>query len=379
MRWHEQDELTPVTSGSHLEHSQQGLGEVVESASFGHSLVKIKLSPEKLHAQQGKDDDEEEEEQQQRGDGLHGIKQAGHQVAERRPVSAEGQNRSCDLVTETRSNHQCGILADLEGRGGQRDCSPRDFEDPQETYAAEDRDTERGHDGELHQDGLHDAATHHETVKAIKQGHKVGLQPQAVHLHEHLQREHCQENFVGNLCGEAEQQNLSQVQVQLAMSLMSWQMRAGPTLNFGQPVWLVVVLGGNGEGVEEHQDDDQPVKHDGLHSRPTLPTAEAVPAPPLTTGRKTDLNTTSLIFYFCRAWWWNDSVSADRGDYREFRLDLTNKEKTHGSVAIGRNLESWQMRKEGAMQDGLDQINESRENPPRVSTQKLTLLTWILT
>lgn len=92
-------------------------------------------------------------------------------------------------------------------RGG----SPRHFEDPQETYAAEDRDTKRGHDGELHQDGLHDAAAHHETVKAIKQGHKVGLQPQAVHLHEHLQGEHCQENFVGNLCGEAEQQNFSNV------------------------------------------------------------------------------------------------------------------------------------------------------------------------
>lgn len=105
-------QTAPVKSGSHLEHSQQGLGEVVESASFGHSFVKIKLSPEKLHAQQGKDDNEEEEQQQQRGDGLHGIQQGGHQVAERRPMSAEGENRSCDLVTETSSNHQCGILAD---------------------------------------------------------------------------------------------------------------------------------------------------------------------------------------------------------------------------------------------------------------------------
>lgn len=94
---------------------------------------------------------------------------------------------------------------------------------------------------------------------------------------------------------------MSVVQVDLAMSSMSWQIRAGPTLNFSQPVWLVVVLGGNGEGVEEHQDDDQPVKHDGLHSRATLPAAEAVPASPLTTGRKTDFNTASLIFSFCHA------------------------------------------------------------------------------
>lgn len=47
--------------------------------------------------------------------------------------------------------------------------SPCDLEDPQESYAAEDRDTERRHDGELHQDGLHDATAHHETVEAIKQ------------------------------------------------------------------------------------------------------------------------------------------------------------------------------------------------------------------
>lgn len=85
------------------------------------------------------------------------------------------------------------------------------------------------------------------------------------------------------------------------MSVMSWQIRAGPTLDFGQPVWLVVVLGCNGEGVEEHQDDDQPVKHDRFHSRATLPAAEAVPAPPLTTGRKTDFqhNVSGILLLSC--------------------------------------------------------------------------------
>lgn len=62
-------------------------------------------------------------------------------------------------------------------------CSPCNLEDPKESYAAENRDAQRRHDGQLHQDGLYDASTHHETVKAVKQGHKVGLQPQTVHLH----------------------------------------------------------------------------------------------------------------------------------------------------------------------------------------------------
>lgn len=55
----------------------------------------------------------------------------------------------------------------------------------------------------------------------------------------------------------------------------------GGTLHFGQPVRLVVVLGGNGEGVEEHQDDDQPVEGHRLHGGATLPAAETVPASPL--------------------------------------------------------------------------------------------------
>lgn len=61
--------------------------------------------------------------------------------------------------------------------------SPCDLEDPKESYTAENRDAQRRHDGQFHQDSLYDASTHHETVKAVKQGHKVSLQPQAVHLY----------------------------------------------------------------------------------------------------------------------------------------------------------------------------------------------------
>lgn len=116
-------------------------------------------------------------------------------------------HESVSSAAPSPTNHHCGIRAHPGGIKPHR--SPRDLEDPQEPYAAEDGDTERRHDSELHQDGLHDAATHHETVEAVKERHKVGLQPQAVHLHQHLQGEHGQEDFVGDVCGETEQQNLS--------------------------------------------------------------------------------------------------------------------------------------------------------------------------
>lgn len=58
----------------------------------------------------------------------------------------------------------------------------------------------------------------------------------------------------------------------------------GDTLDVGEPVRLVVVLGGDGERVEEHQDDHQPVEGHRLDGRSAFPATEAVPAPPLTTG-----------------------------------------------------------------------------------------------
>ena len=75
---------------THLEHGEQGLGEVVEGAPLGDRLVEVELSPEQLHAQQGEDDDEEEEQQQQGRDGADRVQQRRHQVGQRVPVS-EGQ------------------------------------------------------------------------------------------------------------------------------------------------------------------------------------------------------------------------------------------------------------------------------------------------
>lgn len=46
------------------------------------------LSPEELHAQQGKDNYEEKEQEEQADDGLHGVQQRDHKVSQRSPVPA---------------------------------------------------------------------------------------------------------------------------------------------------------------------------------------------------------------------------------------------------------------------------------------------------
>lgn len=55
------------------------------------------------------------------------------------------------------------------------------------------------------------------------------------------------------------------------------------TLDLREPVWLVVVLRGNGEGVEEHEEDHQPVENIGLDSSTALPSAESIPSAPVAT------------------------------------------------------------------------------------------------
>lgn len=59
---------------------------------------------------------------------------------------------------------------------------------------------------------------------------------------------------------------------------------AALTLHFSQPQRLVVMLGRYGESVEEHQDDDQPIKRHRFDGQTTLPAAEPVPAAPAPTG-----------------------------------------------------------------------------------------------
>lgn len=55
------------------------------------------------------------------------------------------------------------------------------------------------------------------------------------------------------------------------------------TLDLGEPVWLVVVLRGDGEGVEKHKEDHQPIENIGLDSSTALPSAESIPSAPVAT------------------------------------------------------------------------------------------------
>lgn len=54
------------------------------------------------------------------------------------------------------------------------------------------------------------------------------------------------------------------------------------TLHPCQPFWLEVVLRGDGEGIQCHQQNDKPVEELGLHHISALPTKHSVPTPPLT-------------------------------------------------------------------------------------------------
>lgn len=70
--------------GCYLKHGEQRLGKVVKGAA--PCLVKVELSPKKLHAQQGKNNDEEEEQEEQGGDGSNRVQQGSHQVGQGVPI-----------------------------------------------------------------------------------------------------------------------------------------------------------------------------------------------------------------------------------------------------------------------------------------------------
>lgn len=57
------------------------------------------------------------------------------------------------------------------------------------------------------------------------------------------------------------------------------------TLDLCEPVWLVVVFRGNGEGVEKHKEDHQPVENIGLDSSAALSSAESIPSAPVATWK----------------------------------------------------------------------------------------------
>lgn len=49
-------------------------------------------------------------------------------------------------------------------------------------------------------------------------------------------------------------------------------------MGLGEPRGLAVVLGGDGEGVEEDQEEDGPVEGDGFHRPAAAPAPQAVQA-----------------------------------------------------------------------------------------------------
>lgn len=57
------------------------------------------------------------------------------------------------------------------------------------------------------------------------------------------------------------------------------------TLHVGQPLGLLVMLGGDGQGVEENQEDDQPVEDLRLDPCPALPPEQPVPPARVPAGR----------------------------------------------------------------------------------------------
>ena len=77
---------------------------------------------------------------------------------------------------------------------------PCELEQPQETCASEHADAKRWQHVCVDEDRLDDAEDDDETVEAVEEGHHVALETKAVHLDQHLQREHDDEERVGDLC-----------------------------------------------------------------------------------------------------------------------------------------------------------------------------------
>lgn len=164
--------------------------------------------------------------------------------------------------------------------------SPCHLEDPQQTDAAQHRDPQRRHDLQLHQDGLHDATAHHEAVETIKERHKVMGQTQTVHLQQHLHRKERQQHLVGNVCTnkDTDTENVcsttfpTEISVSLRPVPLVEEKEAVVTLDLSQPVWLVIVLRGAEGGVEEDQQQNQPIESYGFDGSATVSATDSVPA-----------------------------------------------------------------------------------------------------
>lgn len=75
---------------------------------------------------------------------------------------------------------------------------PGDFEDAEETDAAQHGYTNTWDHIQFHKHSLEDPTTHHKAVKPIKESYEVDLEAEAVQLHQHLQGEQGQQDLVGS-------------------------------------------------------------------------------------------------------------------------------------------------------------------------------------
>lgn len=66
---------------------------------------------------------------------------------------------------------------------------PCDFKYSQESNTSQHRNAQWWHDLCLNENCFQDSSTYNETVKAVEEGHKIGLETKAVHLQQHLCRE----------------------------------------------------------------------------------------------------------------------------------------------------------------------------------------------
>lgn len=163
--------------------------------------------------------------------------------------------------------------------------SPCHLEDPQQADAAQHRDAQRRHDLQLHQDGLHDAAAHHEAVEAVKERHEIMSQSQTVHLQQHLHGEQRQQHLVGDVCRDT-RSPVGQVMDEQQDGIVKTLHVRVLTLDLCQPLRLVVVLGGAEGGVEEDEQENQPIECHRFDGGATVSATDSIPATQRPTERE---------------------------------------------------------------------------------------------